>query len=124
MPVMEAPRTQQQIALDKANRLRIGGARFKAEVRHLDYSEGCAMLAEILERKPEQVPPEVGAIKLGSFLAAPRRMGTAKADHLYRQAHILRRSPNLRVRDLTTPERDRLARLLRSRCTPCEEKAA
>jgi hypothetical protein len=109
-------------ALNKANRVRYLQAAFRREVRNdLDYSEGCAQLAEVLERK--DLPQYLGAMKLDRFLIAPRRMGEAHVSEVYRRARITRHSPNLRLRDLTEREKTSLSAELRSRCSPVEKAA-
>jgi hypothetical protein len=112
--------TQREGALARGNKLRLGGAQFRREVRDLPYSEGCAVLADALEAKPDEA---IGSLRVGHFLAAPKQMGEAKVQALLHLADIIRRSPNLRIRDLTDPEKQRLAVELRSRCSPVEKAA-
>jgi hypothetical protein len=109
-------------ALGKANRVRYAQASFRREIRHeLNYSEGLAVLAEVLERK--DLPQYLGAMKLDRFLIAPKRMGEAHVSEVYRRARITRHSPNLRLRDLTEREKGSLSAELRSRCSPVEKAA-
>lgn len=100
--------TASMASLARANVVRIEGARWRREVRALPRADARLELARMLERR--QLPPEIGALRLGHFLRAARNvyirvtLGVAK----------VRRDPTTtRIRDLTVDERRRLAAALR-----------
>jgi hypothetical protein len=113
---------QRTKALRKGNRVRLAQAGFRRDLRELDYSEGCAQAAEVLERK--RVPRYIAAMKVDYLLGSVNRMGPANLDATYRRSSLYRRSPNLRIEQLTEGERTRLACALRSRCVEPKEKIA
>lgn len=107
---------QQAAALRKANDIRSKRAKFKGELGQLARTEGCAILAEILERGDlEDRERPLATMRISEFLEAPHRMGRANVDSLYREADIIRRSPRLTVGQLTEPERLRIAAILRGK---------
>lgn len=101
-------------ALAKANDIRIKQSNFRAQIRALNHSEGMEIVAEtLLEDDP---PRHIAVMKLDYMLLSVRRMGDANLGKVYRRASLHRRSPNLRVRELTVSEKERIAAELRMRC--------
>lgn len=84
----------------------IGNARrYLAEVKWLGESEGCALLAEVLER--EERPAYFDMLSLEAFLASVPDLN-------------LNGLTGKHVHQLTDHDREHLATLLRSRCKPVE----
>ncbi|MGH2954667.1 MAG: hypothetical protein ACRD2Z_03205 [Thermoanaerobaculia bacterium] len=100
---------QHLVALERANEIRLAGARWRREVREYPKAEGQAMLAEALERN--DIPDCLARMDLGWFLTAPQRLGPARAARLALGAGV--RRSKCRVRDLTLRQRSVLAARLR-----------
>lgn len=113
---LDRPTRQRQQALVRANKLRHGSAAFRREVAQQPSAQGRAILADALE---QPVVPEIaGVLTVERFISAARRHGPRKVAQLLNRAAVGRyttreRRHGLRVRDLTLPERSRLAAVLR-----------
>jgi hypothetical protein len=106
---------QHMAALERANQVRIAGARFRREVHSLGCDEGKALLAAYLEKG--EVPQEIDRMKVERFISSIRRVGDDGVKQVRRMAGIYRTTVQgrpLQVRDLTPRERVSLAAALRS----------
>ena len=114
--VLEPVTRQRQQALIRANKVRHGSAAFRREVAQQPMAQGLAILADALE---QPVVPEIaGVLTVERFIGSARRHGPRKVAQVLNRAAVGRypnreRRHGLRVRDLTLPERSRLAAVLR-----------
>lgn len=97
--------------LTLANQIRVASAHWRRDVFARPSMEGRLTLAETLEG--EDIPREIGMLRLRRYLMSANRLGERMASHICREAGIARRDP--RVRDLTVRERMALAAALRRR---------
>lgn len=102
--------TQHMDALAEANSVRMAGARFRREVAALDQVGGLRRLADELDA---ELSRGVGSLTIAAFLRGARYMGHRRAERFLRAASLVRK-PNVRMRDLTTRERNALAATLRA----------
>jgi hypothetical protein len=107
---------QSMEALARANKIRLGGLRYRRKVASQPAGKGRLTLARTLERNG--FPPEIGALRLRRFLASAAGIGEWKAAEICNDAGMARRDP--RIRELTLRERSSLAASLRRRAAVTE----
>jgi hypothetical protein len=108
-------RAQSMSALQRANEVRLAGARFKRQVAQLEQREALARVARLVAS-----PRELGVMRVEHVLMACPRIGHDKCRALLLRARI-QASGAIRLRDLTDRQRDDLCGLLLdpARIWPC-----
>ncbi len=115
---MTAERTQREVALASANRIRAENAQLKQAIARAGV-DARSVVAGMLEG---QVDGSAGSLTIESLLLAIPRMGVKKARRLLAVAQT---PPYWRVRQLTGRQRDLIASLLREQAhANCEVRGA
>jgi hypothetical protein len=111
MVTIAAP-TQADLALEKANLVRVGIAQIKRNIRELPAAEGRELVAALLEHPSGLVP----SMRVGALLTAINRVGHGRAGKWISLAGV--RSTDRHVGDLAPRQRLTLAQILRD--VPCK----
>lgn len=100
---------QHMVALQSANRVRLGNARVKAEIAALPRAEGFALVAEVLLDPADPA----ASIRVGALLDSIDHNGPKVSQAQLRAAGIWSRERF--VRELTVRQRRALAEVLRAK---------
>jgi hypothetical protein len=94
-----------------ADRIRVAGARLRAEIRMLPFAQARALVASLLEAA--EPPAGFVALKVLRVLQFLPKVGEYHAIRLLQAVGVFQTSQTCRVRDLTERQRLALAGLLR-----------
>lgn len=112
MPKMRQTRAQRISALASANRVRTNNTATLRRIRKLGCTDGYREAERTLRRFSD---PDIGSLRLGWFLRAIYRVGTATVAEILEAAAISRVRETRPLGVLTAGERSRVASVLRAR---------